>query len=67
MTRDPSGENARLRRRLNDTEARLRLLASAVLTDDGDARALARLLLDARLAPDSVSRRPLSDTPSGEP
>lgn len=45
MTRDPNREAVELRQRLRDTEVRLRLLASAVVTQDPGAPTLARVLL----------------------
>lgn len=66
MSRDQQRENAVLRSRLRDTEARLRLLALAVLSRDQGAEVLARLLLGGKLDVDGVSQVPPSSE-LGEP
>lgn len=67
MTRNPAAENAALRTRLRDTQARLNVLAAAVLADPHTAAGIARLLLTAdSLGADGASQRPPS-TIAGEP
>ncbi len=64
MSRDLASENAALRVRLHDAEARARLLAHAVLAGHDSAEPLARLLLGCSMDADGVSQRPPSDLPA---
>jgi hypothetical protein len=68
VPRDLAGENAAMRHRLRDTEARLRLLASVVAAGDTHAaQAIARVVLTGTLDPDGVSQRPPSiSTPASQ-